>query len=324
MPTFEISGIEYNISIESGCIILTALDWKTMYEYKCILDTTYLDKFKLIDTIEDLYDFILEGFQQKTFNFELDCDRIIIIGSIDSKYRKESYVFRLDRKKVDATDELNNRMKHFQRQIDELKKELKEKDDMIGRMLKADYIKFADHFIMSKSEIKQLRSIHLSKPCNVYIITFIYYDEPVQKNVDQTLYVAELSTVTDMLKMIGNTQNIILIVNLPELEILDIIPENIKYGTLVLISMNRLQKIVDLKRILGQYERPAYYILESYNESLNLRNLINNNTIFIDINIKLCSDHHNQFSISDGRNEHVDEITGKKYQITHLTVKPGH
>lgn len=147
MPKFTVKEREYNVSLVDGIINITCIDWTTMKEYVCDVGQTYLSNYRLIDTIEDLYDFIIEGFESKDnpFFIKIENNKITLSSTISSKYKSENHEFVLENKKnVDMYNELNNRMKYYQKKMEEMENTLSVYRTVISEIISLNYVKLPD------------------------------------------------------------------------------------------------------------------------------------------------------------------------------------
>jgi hypothetical protein len=226
----------------------------------------------LIDRIEDLYDFILQGFESdEKFYIKEDKGNIALSASIVGKYKSENYIFVLENKKnVDAFNEITNRMKYFQNKINKLETELEDYKKLVNSIISLDYLTLPDGSIVSYPGI--------TKSNKGVIIRYVNKKYTIQIGFDSNKYTytcLNTNSIKFILSQICKPCAHIVCDRLPITDLSTIIPkENID------ITLKDMIHISDFTYLGELPSKTTLTVIGTCNTTVNWANVVNYDFIY--------------------------------------------
>jgi len=158
MKKYIVENREYSISldIEHDKINITCMDYDTCKKYECEIDGRIHSKYIMIDNVNTLYMFLMDCFETGKNNFQIvdRSNEIILLATIDAKYKSESYKFVLNEIKIEMRDRIEIRLDILNKsvkKIDELSKDVINLRDQINQMMAFSYYIYPNGKIMMKN-----------------------------------------------------------------------------------------------------------------------------------------------------------------------------
>jgi len=125
-----INNYQYNVTFKSdGRLEIKAIDYSTLKDYVAVIDIPCIKDFRLIDSLEMLYDMFNDGLKHdndmiKIFYDKIK-DKIDISLEIKFKYFVETFECSLiNAKEAESLDILNNKMHYFNKRLLDYEKDM--------------------------------------------------------------------------------------------------------------------------------------------------------------------------------------------------------
>ena len=315
MPKYTFKEQEFEASLRDGIITIQCIDWVTMKEYICDIGSTFLEKHKLIDTLEDLYDLIITRFESKNEPFHISPlnGKIVLSYTLTSKYKFENFQFVLENKKnVDAYDELNNRMKYYQKKMEEMESVIFSIKYIVNNIIGLHYIQMPDGHLIATS-------INHAQFC-IDRVT-IKYDQSKKQYIilgselePKDIYVNTPAHVLFILSQFQKGINILTLEKLPTINLAELIPAVYMVKTMRLINMVNLSSFDNLSELNSSC---SLYIIGSYCQDIKWKEIIDNikvSSLFIDTKIPVNGIPSVSKNVESTRDENGIQIIIDKYK----------
>lgn len=246
MFKINIENREYKVSLVNEVITISVIDWPTPEEYSCDIDETYLLSYKLINTMNNLFDFITEELTSNNINSLLFTDHKLILSlTLDSKYISEKYEFVLNECTMND-NKMHICLKHQQQKIDDLENKVSKLQNMVSQLIELHHIQLPDGNIIDSG-------IHL-KTQKVPEIK-IRYDEKgrfvISSSSRELIFLNTMKDIKSILNQytFGIDKLWIRDMNVKDFKLSDIIPEKCKIHELYLVDMPSIIDYFDVKAV---------------------------------------------------------------------------
>ncbi len=285
MPKFTDKERQYDVSLTDGTITIKCIELGSLKGYVCNITNTYFENCKLIDNVENLYDFIVETFESgDKFETEFIDGNIELSSIVFSRYKTEKYKFVLkENNNVNSHKELQNSLTLYQKKVIDLEDSLHKLELLFMTVFQTSYIRLPNNDLI-KSAVNLLEvpipDIRVRYDDKIYNLMCSSFSPSIIKLSDS-------KCVRDVLSHCKKGVTVLTLEECPDNFLNDLIPADFNID---MLCMNNMANIVDYDSV--KLSKPCnVWIRGTYKSTINwikVANSVHIKKLYIKSKLPIC------------------------------------